>query len=346
MAIVGSLPNNIQDGQIADAVPVMANFQWIIDQVNANAASTSYVTTAIATAVATLGPAGGATQIQFDNSGVFGGSALFIWDGNNVTIGDPGSPGSGNGLLAAGSITSTHNSAITGVTGASLRYDSTAGLGYITCYNWSGAAYEPFALASTTVAMQNATGGAYKAQLDLNGSWLVGYTSTNSPSYLLQVNSQIYATNATIVTSDATVKTNVEPLGASSDIVRALKPVTFDFIPNEVHNFSTDHQVGFLAQDIQAALSGTSFGASVVHKTAAAEKHVDTGETKDEHGMMVKTRKTVKSVPLLALADTKLIPLIVKAWQEHDTTISALKEEIDKLRAAMAVSLTAPGAPT
>lgn len=35
--IVNPLPYPIVDGQIADAAPVMANLQWIVDQVNANA---------------------------------------------------------------------------------------------------------------------------------------------------------------------------------------------------------------------------------------------------------------------------------------------------------------------
>ncbi len=37
--IVGALPNNIQNGQTEDAVPVMANYNWIVNQVNANAAA-------------------------------------------------------------------------------------------------------------------------------------------------------------------------------------------------------------------------------------------------------------------------------------------------------------------
>jgi hypothetical protein len=37
MPIIGTLPNNIQDGQVADAVPVMADFNFIVNQVNANA---------------------------------------------------------------------------------------------------------------------------------------------------------------------------------------------------------------------------------------------------------------------------------------------------------------------
>jgi hypothetical protein len=37
--IIGPLPNNIVDGTLIDAVPVMANFNWIVSQVNANAAA-------------------------------------------------------------------------------------------------------------------------------------------------------------------------------------------------------------------------------------------------------------------------------------------------------------------
>lgn len=40
-AIIGGLPNNIIDGQAVDAVPVMANFNFIVAQVNANAAAVS-----------------------------------------------------------------------------------------------------------------------------------------------------------------------------------------------------------------------------------------------------------------------------------------------------------------
>jgi hypothetical protein len=37
MAIIGTLPNNIQNGQSVDANPVMADFNFIVNQVNANA---------------------------------------------------------------------------------------------------------------------------------------------------------------------------------------------------------------------------------------------------------------------------------------------------------------------
>lgn len=50
MAIIGTLPNNIQDGQVADATPVMADFNFIVSQVNANANPTGTLTAATGTA--------------------------------------------------------------------------------------------------------------------------------------------------------------------------------------------------------------------------------------------------------------------------------------------------------
>ncbi len=41
--IIGPLPENILNGEIMDAVPLMANFNWIVAQVNANAGALSVV---------------------------------------------------------------------------------------------------------------------------------------------------------------------------------------------------------------------------------------------------------------------------------------------------------------
>lgn len=44
MPIIGTLPNNIQNGQAVDANPVMADFNFIVNQVNANANPTGTLT--------------------------------------------------------------------------------------------------------------------------------------------------------------------------------------------------------------------------------------------------------------------------------------------------------------
>lgn len=52
MAIIGTLPNNIQNGQLADAVPVMADFNFIVNQVNANATPIGTLTAPTGTTMA------------------------------------------------------------------------------------------------------------------------------------------------------------------------------------------------------------------------------------------------------------------------------------------------------
>ena len=133
----------------------------------------------------------------------------------------------------------------------------------------------------------------------LGGEVLIG-TTTDNGAYLLQVNSQIYATNATIATSDARFKTNVESLTDATSVIESLRPVAFDFIPQEDRNFATERQVGLIAQEAQAALAGTDYADSVVAQCG-------------DH---------------LGLAYEKLVPVLIKALQESNARIAALEERL------------------
>jgi hypothetical protein len=133
-----------------------------------------------------------------------------------------------------------------------------------------------------------------------NREVLIG-TTTDNGAYLLQVNSQIYATNATIATSDARFKTNVESLTDATSVIEALRPVAFDFIPQEDRNFATERQVGLIAQEAQEALAGTDYADSVVAQCG-------------DH---------------LGLAYEKLVPVLIKALQESNARIAALEERIN-----------------
>jgi hypothetical protein len=134
---------------------------------------------------------------------------------------------------------------------------------------------------------------------------LIGYTSSNG-AYRLQVNSQIFATNATIATSDGRYKTNIKPLESSLSIVNKLKPVEFKWKSHDIHKFDNVNQVGFIAQDVMEVLKETPYLESII-KLNATEKEDGTKE------------------PFYGMAETKLIPLLVKAIQE-------LSEEINKLK--------------
>jgi hypothetical protein len=137
-------------------------------------------------------------------------------------------------------------------------------------------------------------------RINQNREVLIGTTSDNG-AYLLQVNSQIYATNATIATSDARFKTNVDSLTDATSVIESLRPVAFDFIPQEDRNFATERQVGLIAQESQEALAGTDYAGSVVAQCG-------------DH---------------LGLAYEKLVPVLIRALQESNARIAALEERIN-----------------
>ncbi|CAB4144577.1 Intramolecular chaperone auto-processing domain containing protein [uncultured Caudovirales phage] len=137
-----------------------------------------------------------------------------------------------------------------------------------------------------------------------NGEVWIGYTSDNG-AYPLQVNGQIFATNATIATSDEKYKENITPLNKGLEIVNKLKPVTFNFISDTENNFSQYEEVGFIAQDVDRALSTESFSKSIV-------KAADDSEPTSTMG----------------LATQNLIPILVKAIQEQQALIKALEQRL------------------
>jgi len=152
--------------------------------------------------------------------------------------------------------------------------------------------------------------GSERARIDLSGNLLIGYTSSNG-SYKLQVNSQIFATNATIATSDGRYKEDVQTLSNATDLVSRLNPVQFKWKAHEIHNLDVGKtDVGFIAQEVQEVLSDTDYSDSVVV----------TNKTDDEE--------------YLGLGETKLIPLLTAALQEAITKIETLETKVAALEAA------------
>jgi len=153
------------------------------------------------------------------------------------------------------------------------------------------------------------------ARLTADGYLLVGYTTSNG-AYKLQVNSQIFATNATVATSDRRYKKNIKPITGALDIVDALVPVSFWWEAHPVHDFDLDsEQVGFVAQDVDAALTRCSFKGSIVKSNRV---RVKPGE-KDRSG---KAMKDGVDEEFLGLAEGKMIPILTAALKE-------LKAEFD-----------------
>jgi hypothetical protein len=147
-----------------------------------------------------------------------------------------------------------------------------------------------------------------KMRLNNDGELTIGYGSTDNGAYKLQVNSQIFATNATIETSDIRFKENIQPLNKGLEIINKLKPVKFNFITTTENNFSEFDEIGFIAQDVEGALSTELFAKAVVKKL---------DEDKEDSA--------------LGLMTEKFIPILVKAIQEQQALIKALEQRIINL---------------
>lgn len=177
-------------------------------------------------------------------------------------------------------------------------------------------------------AASNAAVGSQAEGMRLtSGSELwIGYTSDNG-AYKLQVNSQIFATNATIATSDARYKEHVEDLTGGLELVRKLHPVSFDWkeqkpvldkdgtVLREPHNFAKGRQVGFLAQDVQKAWKDQPWLGGVIAENRRAAIERD-GEV------------VVPEEPFLGMSHDALIPVLVSAVQELTAKVEALEKKL------------------
>lgn len=182
--------------------------------------------------------------------------------------------------------------------------------------NWVGGALALFSRVSDNLAEG--------ARLDENGYVLVGYTSSNG-AYKLQVNSQIFATSATIATSDGRYKENVEPLADALSLVCALRPVSFNWKEHPVHAFDCKHPtIGFIAQEVQQALADTPYAENIVKANVCVLEPAvlnDKGEVTTE----------AVTEEFLGIAEGNLIPLLTAALQEANAKIDALAARVSSL---------------
>jgi hypothetical protein len=164
-----------------------------------------------------------------------------------------------------------------------------------------------------------------RVRIDTSGNSLIGYTSSNG-SYKLQVNSQIFATSSTIATSDARYKENVEELSGALDIVKALRPVSFNWKAHPIHNFDTTTKtVGFLAQDVQQTLAGKPYLNSIIKTNEC----VIEPEVKDKNGNVTKEAVTEE---FLGIAEGNMISILTAAIQELSAQVTTLQTQVTALK--------------
>jgi hypothetical protein len=163
---------------------------------------------------------------------------------------------------------------------------------------------------------------------------LIGYTADNG-AYKLQVNSQIFATSATVATSDGRYKENVATLNGCIDLVNALRPVSFDWKPQqditridengnsvlvrEGHNFPDGKQVGFIAQEVQEVLTDKPWLGSVIKQNVRpAIEDADGNELAPEE-------------EFFGIAEGNLTAVLTAALQEAIAKINALEARVAAL---------------
>ena len=171
-----------------------------------------------------------------------------------------------------------------------------------------------------------ATNGSERMRIDSSGNLLVGYTSSNG-AYKLQVNSQIFATSATIATSDGRYKKDIQSLDGALGLVNQLNPVQFSWKQHPVHAFDTSTPtIGFIAQEIQQVLADKPYLSSIIK----SNKCVIKPEEKDDDGNMIKEAVTEE---FLGIAEGNMIALLTKAIQEQQALIQTLTARITALEA-------------
>jgi hypothetical protein len=135
-----------------------------------------------------------------------------------------------------------------------------------------------------------------------SGEIIVGGV-TDRGAYNLQCNGTgVWGQGAYVNGSDARMKENVTNLLSGLDVVKALRPVTFQY--KQEFSQDTAVQPGFIAQELVTAMTGQNYVDGVVHQG---------GE-------------------YMGVAYQNLIPILTKAIQEQQEQIELLKAQVAALQ--------------
>jgi hypothetical protein len=171
------------------------------------------------------------------------------------------------------------------------------------------------------VALGDIVSGVYS-------SLVVAYTPTvNAPTFVPEGNntvslgdayfrwSAVYSANGTIQTSDERLKENIKPITYGLNTLMSLNPVSYQWKDKNVR-IGEGTNLGFLAQDIEKVLPEV-----VVHSQMSQEEH---DNIKKDRGIDVKNTDTY------GVKYSEMIPVLVKAIQEQQAEIEALKLQVSK----------------
>ena len=125
--------------------------------------------------------------------------------------------------------------------------------------------------------------------------------TTDQGAYNLQVNGTgVWGAGAYVDGSDSALKRNIQPLGNSLEIIKQMRPVTFEYQP--FYSKDTATQTGFIAQELQQLLADKVYKNGVVKEGGA----------------------------YLGVAYQSIIPLLVQAVKELEAEVQSLKSQLNK----------------
>jgi hypothetical protein len=122
-------------------------------------------------------------------------------------------------------------------------------------------------------------------------------------------------------------------LDGALDVVKALRPVQFNWKKHAVHNFeTTTPTVGFIAQEIQQVLADKPYLNSIVKRNECVIEEAE----KDEEDNIIKPAVTEE---FFGIAEGNLIAILTRAMQEQNEEVVDLRARIATLE-ALVLNLT------
>lgn len=177
--------------------------------------------------------------------------------------------------------------------------EGSTGTGFVNTYGVGSATGYPLTFGTNT-----GTGGIERMRITTSGEVMIAGT-TDQGAYNLQVNGTgVWGAGAYVNGSDAKLKENVAELGSCLDVVKAMRPVTYQY--KESYSKDRSTQPGFIAQDLQTAMAGKNYLSGVVQE---GPKHLN-------------------------VAYQNIIPILTKAIQEQQAQIEQLIAEVAALKGA------------
>lgn len=175
--------------------------------------------------------------------------------------------------------------------------------------------------------------GGYFTSTSLHG--IYAKTSNTDPAAyaaVFQGNTYCYGT---YTTSDQSVKKNVTDVKNAMDLIKLLKPKTYEFKEDGKYanlNLPKGNHFGFLAQDIEKLLPGLVKAAPLeVQNPETAAVQTNALVIPDTAGIQKKAPTKIETMQVKAINYTELIPVMIKAMQEQQAQIDAQNQKIEAL---------------